>query len=451
MHFLAHRGDVSTSRRSDQVTIALARMAAGDPGAAAVQMGERWQGTMSNENAAWTWSVIAKQGGRALMPDAVEWSDRAWSALKARKGVAADRPDWGDDALAWHARAALRSGTGAARWRSLERAVDAMNSTERADPSWVYWRAQAELALATSARWRRSAHRRAPRWASCPPASISMACSPRKTSARPSARAPRPLPITPLERGMAHANAGLQRGLALVSLDLRDEGRREWNYTLRGMSDRELLAAAQWACDSGDWQLCINTSERTKNEIDIGQRYPMPFQRDIAAAARNAGVEPAFVFGLIRQETRFMGQARSPVGASGLMQLMPTTARWAARKAGIDYRPELITDPATNLRIGTFYLKLVLDSFGGSAPMAAAAYNAGPARPRRWRGGLMVDPAVWSENVPYIETRDYVKKVMTNAAIYAALLANQPPLLRPRLGPSIGPRDAEPAPLPDMP
>ena len=146
-----------------------------------------------------------------------------------------------------------------------------------------------------------------------------------------------------------------------------------------------------------------------------------------------------------------MGNMRSAVGANGLMQLMPATAKWAARKGGIPFRPELITDASTNLRIGSFYLKLVLDSLGGSDPMAAAAYNAGPARPRRWRGGLMLAPEVWTENVPFFETRDYVKKVMTNAAIYAALLGNKGPQLRPRLGPQIGPRDAEQPPAPDMP
>jgi soluble lytic murein transglycosylase len=217
------------------------------------------------------------------------------------------------------------------------------------------------------------------------------------------------------------------------------------------MNDRDMLAAAQWACDMSDWQLCINTSERTKVEIDVAQRYPMPFRRDIVEAATNAGLDPAFVFGLIRQETRFMGNMRSAVGANGLMQLMPATAKWAARKGNIPYRPDLISDASTNLRIGSYYLKLVLESFGGSDPMAAAAYNAGPARPRRWRGGLMLAPEVWTENVPFHETRDYVKKVMTNAAIYAALLGNKGPQLRPRLGPQIGPRDAEQPPAPDMP
>jgi soluble lytic murein transglycosylase len=361
-------------------------------------------------------------------------------------------PDWSDDALAWQVRAALRSATGATRWRAVERAIDAMGATEQADPAWVYWRAQAQVALAKDGPEGDAA--RAQGRAALAGLSTTLnfyGLLAAEDRGGAFALPPHPAPITPAERSAAHANPGLQRALALAALDLRDEGRREWNYTLRGMNDRELMAAAQWACDSNDWQLCINTSERTKAEVDLLQRYPMPYQRDIVAAARDEGLEPAFVFGLIRQETRFMARMRSYVGASGLMQLMPATAKWAARKGGIAYRPELIGDPATNLRIGTFYLKMVLDSFGGSAPMAAAAYNAGPARPRRWRGAANVDPVIWAENVPFLETRDYVKKVMTNAAIYAALQSNRPPLLRPRLGPEIGPHDAEQPVAPDLP
>ncbi len=451
-HWLAHRADAGTARRADLVTFALARMAASDPAAAAVQMGERWQAALGPENAAWTWSLIAKQGAQSLLPDAVDWQERAWAAYKPRKNAQADAPDWGDDALEWHARAALRSGTGAQRWKDMERSIDALSATDRAQGNWVYWRAKAEIALARDGA-EGDAARNAAR-ASLAELSTQLGfygLLAAEDLGIAFVLPPRPTPLTPLEHGLTHANPGLQRALALTALEMRDEGRREWNYTLRGMGDRELLGAAQWACDLSDWQLCINTSERTKTEIDLGQRYPMPFQRDISLAAQNAGLEPAFVFGLIRQETRFMGQMRSAVGASGLMQLMPSTAKWAARKGGIVYSPDLIADPATNLRVGTFYLKLVLDSFGGSQPMAAAAYNAGPARPRRWRGGMMVDPAVWTENVPFFETRDYVKKVMTNAAIYAALQSNKPPVLRPRLGGQIGPRDAEQPPSADMP
>ena len=121
------------------------------------------------------------------------------------------------------------------------------------------------------------------------------------------------------------------------------------------------------------------------------------------------------------------------------MQLMPATAKWTARKLGIDYAHERITHRDTNLQIGTGYLKLVLDSFDGSQALAAAGYNAGPSRPRKWRDGPVIDAAAWAENVPFTETRDYVKKVLSNATDYAALISGQPQSLRARLGAVIGP------------
>jgi soluble lytic murein transglycosylase len=134
------------------------------------------------------------------------------------------------------------------------------------------------------------------------------------------------------------------------------------------------------------------------------------------------------------------------------MQLMPATAKWTARKIGVDYSPELINDPNTNLRIGTGYLKLVLDAFDGSQVLAAAAYNAGPNRPRRWREGPWLETAAWAENIPFAETRDYVKKVLTNASIYAALSSTDAPSLRTRLGRVVGPRDSTaPEPDPNLP
>ena len=147
-----------------------------------------------------------------------------------------------------------------------------------------------------------------------------------------------------------------------------------------------------------------------------------------------------------------MATLRSHAGASGLMQLMPATARWTARKIGLAYSPETIIDPGINLRLGTGYLKLVLDAFDGSQALAAAAYNAGPNRPRRWREGPPMDSAAWAENIPFPETRDYVKKVLLNATVYAALLDGEPAALRSRLGRTVGPRDANaPEPEKDLP
>ena len=141
-----------------------------------------------------------------------------------------------------------------------------------------------------------------------------------------------------------------------------------------------------------------------------------------------------------------MPDARSNVGASGLMQLMPKTARWMAKKIALAYRPEQIVDPTLNVTLGTSYLKLVLEDFGGSRAMAAAAYNAGPSRPRRWREGPAIEPSIWAENIPFNETRDYVKKVLANAAVYSTLMNGRALSLKDWLGLSIGPRQvSEPA------
>jgi soluble lytic murein transglycosylase len=131
--------------------------------------------------------------------------------------------------------------------------------------------------------------------------------------------------------------------------------------------------------------------------------------------------------------------ARSGVGASGLMQVMPATARWTARKIGLtEFRPHQITELDTNIAIGTAYLKLALDDFEGSLPMAAAAYNAGPNRPRAWRNGPVLAAEIWAENIPFDETRDYVQRVLSNTVNYAALISGQPQSLRARLG-EVGP------------
>jgi soluble lytic murein transglycosylase len=141
------------------------------------------------------------------------------------------------------------------------------------------------------------------------------------------------------------------------------------------------------------------------------------------------------VYGLIRQESRFIVDAQSHVGASGLMQVMPATARWTAKKVGLSYSPSQISDIGTNLTLGMSYLHLVLNDFNSPAAslLAAAAYNAGPSRSRAWRAALTqsgaIDAAIWIENIPFNETRDYVKKVLVNthlyAQIYPQLLANK--------------------------
>jgi soluble lytic murein transglycosylase len=121
---------------------------------------------------------------------------------------------------------------------------------------------------------------------------------------------------------------------------------------------------------------------------------------------------------------------------------MPATAKWTAKKIGLSsFTPDQITDREVNVAIGTGYLKLVLDDFEGSMPMAAAAYNAGPGRPRNWRNGPVLEAAIWAENIPFQETRDYVKKVLSNTTNYAAIITGKPQSLKARLG-TVGPRTA---------
>jgi len=180
----------------------------------------------------------------------------------------------------------------------------------------------------------------------------------------------------------------------------------------------------------------------------------MPYKKEVLARSREIGLDPAYVYGLIRQESRFITDARSGVGASGLMQVMPATAKWTAKKIGLtDFKPQQITERDVNIAIGTGYLKLVLDDFAGSMPLAAAAYNAGPGRPRSWRGGSgapLLEAAIWAENIPFTETRDYVKKVLANTTIYAAMITGQTQSLKTRLG-QIGPRDAQTTENRDLP
>jgi soluble lytic murein transglycosylase len=475
-----------TRAQSELATIALIRTAANEPDIAAEQLTQKWQQRLPRDLSAWAWAQVGRSAAQRLAANAHEHYRTAWAEAERAGG----EPLWSDETHAWSLRAALRLAPGNERWAAVQRAIDHMSEAEQRDPAWRYWgaRAQREWAAPGAAGDRA----RTQALATLRELAGQLHFYGKLASedlGQPFAVPARPLPLTAEEKAMAREHPGLARALRLIELGLRSEGVREWNFSLRGMTDRRLLAAADLACEREVWDRCINTSDRTRHEIDLDQRFPTPFRDDVLREARAIGLDPAYVYGLIRQESRFILDARSSVGASGLMQVMPATARWTAKKIGLPFTQEMITDRSTNLKIGTAYLKLVLDDFDGSQAMAAAAYNAGPSRPRRWREGATLEPAIWAENIPFSETRDYVKKVLSNATVYASLLAGQrqpapvvaapapvpeaasaaasaasavaapadlapapPPLLLPslraRLGPPIGPRDVA-APPPD--
>ncbi|MEO5770802.1 MAG: transglycosylase SLT domain-containing protein, partial [Burkholderiaceae bacterium] len=340
---------VGTRAASEIAAAALARMASSEPEMAATQLRERWQQRLPKDLAAWAWSQVGRQAAFRLAPDALGHFSVAWGEAE-RAGLT---PAWSDEVLGWNVRAALRSSSGGERWRMVQQAIAHMSEAEQRDPAWRYWRARAmrETAAAGAAGDR--------------PLTQALAALQQlagelhfygKLAAedlgQPVPLPPLPQPLRLEEREAAAQHAGLNRALQLISLGLRSEGVREWNFSLRGMNDRALLAAAARACEREIWDRCINTSDRTRNEIDLAQRYPMPFRSEVVAKAGEIGLDAAYVYGLIRQESRFVTDARSSVGASGLMQVMPATARWTAKKIGLPFSAEMITDRDTNLRIG---------------------------------------------------------------------------------------------------
>lgn len=436
--FLTGRAFVAAKSRKELVVLALVKVAIADPEQAAAQLDSKWGPMLSAEERNWLWGTIGRAAALKLWPQAGTYF-----------GNVTRNSDLSDDMLGWRVRAALRAG----QWKEVAPAINAMSDTAQLDPTWVYWKARA---LATERSEERRAQARELYQSIAGSRGFYEMLALEELGQRTVA-ATRPAPLTPEEKAAARANPALARGLYAIAIGLRSEGTREWNYATNlhdkgGMDDRALLAAADFACQREVWDRCINTSERTKGVVDIEQRFPMPFHDTVLRKAQDIGLDPAYVYGLIRQESRFIMDARSGVGASGLMQVMPATARWTARKIGLaDFTPGQINDRETNITIGTNYLKLALDDFDGSMALAAAAYNAGPGRPRSWRNGPVVEAAIWAENVPFNETRDYVKKVLANTTNYAAIISGRPQSLKERLG-RVGPRDAaEPEPNKDLP
>jgi len=422
---------VSNQRLNQELAVlALIRWADSAPDSAAQALQERWSKHLTNTQRAWAWGAIGKLAAQKLSDSALPYFQHASPEAMS------------DEHLAWRTRAALRQH----QWHDVLDSINAMSPDAASDPTWVYWRARALLQPGQTPAEQAQGRQLLQSIASVRGFYPMLA---QEELGQPITPPPAPAPLTAQEKDRAQANPGLQRALKAVALGLRSEGVREWNYTTNlhapgGMNDRELLAAADLACQNAIWDRCINTSERTRNVIDLAQRFPMPYRQAVIERSRSINLDPAYVYGLIRQESRFITDARSGVGASGLMQVMPATARWTAKKLGLgNLNAQQLNDRDTNITIGTGYLKLILDDFAGSMPLAAAAYNAGPGRPRVWRGQPgtpSVEAAIWAENIPFNETRDYVKKVLANTTIYAAMITGQTQSLKARLG-QIGPPD----------
>jgi soluble lytic murein transglycosylase len=389
---------------------ALTQMAKNSPEEAA-NLWQQQQDKYAAAEQAYGWGQIGLHAARRHDSRAMSWflrAGRVGSELQAT----------------WKARAALRAG----QWIEVFRSIEAMPEATQNEAVWRYWKARSLKAM--------NAHY---------PANVLFAKLsreihyygllaeeelPAKLEARPA-----DYKITPNDLKAAETHIGLQRALLLRRLGDQGNALEEWNWALRGMDDRSLLAAAELARREEWYDRAIATAERTRDEHDFDLRYLAPY-RDLASAyAQENELDEAWVFGLMRQESRFIDYARSSVGAQGLMQIMPATAKWISRQLGLGKNAHAgVGKPETNIRFGTYYLKHIYDSLGQSPVMATAGYNAGPGRARRWQAETPLEGAIYVENIPFFETREYVKKVLTNAMFYRNRFGGVSQPLKERLG-----------------
>jgi peptidoglycan lytic transglycosylase len=422
-----------TQVQRELATVAIVRLARDNPQDAA-EYANALNLLFTPEQRGIVWGRIGHMAALRLMPEANDWYRRGGEQV----GMGPDAARV-VEVLEWQVRAALRAGD----WATVRHVVERMPPALRNDPAWVYWYARALGQEGRTAEAQDNFARIASQFHFYGKLAA-------EELGQPIALPARAQPPAPEEVEALRQNAGFARALKFYELGLRVEGNREWNWQLRGMNDRQLLAAAEFARSQGLLDRMINTSERTQSEYDFTQRFPSPFREAMVQYSAPLGLDENWIYGLIRQESRFIMDARSSVGATGLMQLMPATARYVARKMNVpNFSPARVNDLEVNLQLGTGYLKMVLDDLDGSMVLATAAYNAGPGRPRAWRASLArpVEGALFAETIPFSETRDYVKKVMSNSVYYAAMSENKAQSLKARLG-VIAPKSAGTTDLP---
>ena len=409
--FLEHKNfNLKTRAGRETVMYAAHRLARTAPSQAAQQwakLGERF----TDAERAYVWGLIAYQGAQRHDPNALAWYAKA--------------AELNDQQLAWKVRIALR----AKSWPDVLAAVDAMSPKEAQEPAWRYWKARAAKAQG------RAAEAQALFTALATDFSFYGQLAAEELGDRGKTPAASYKPTRDEVQAMAKV-PGFQRALAFYRLNLRFEGNREWSWTIRNFDDKQLLAAAEFAHRSEIYDRAINTADRTRELHDFSMRYLAPYRDVMKGYVSQQQLDEAWVYGLIRQESRFIADVKSSAGAAGLMQLMPATARWVAQKVGLkDFRGGAQTvNVETNLNLGTWYLKHVLDTLDNHPVLASAAYNAGPGRARAWRAAEPMDAAIYAESIPFNETRDYVKKVMSNANYYSQQFGQTLLSLKERIG-----------------
>jgi soluble lytic murein transglycosylase len=328
-------------------------------------------------------------------------------ALPALQALPPDGDD--EETRVWRVRAALLNDD----WRGALQAIERLADAEKNRPEWRYWRARALEQVgereAAAEGFRQVAKERD---------LFGFLAADRLGQSYELAHRPSLIEAWELER--LTQTPPFRRATEFRALGETNEARAEWMHAVKTLPPRDLVVAATLA-QRWNWNtLAIFTVARAGEWDDLDLRYPLLFENAVVREAGRQRVDPGVILGVIRQESAFDALAQSAAGARGLMQIMPSTGQDIARSFG-ERLPSAarLHDAEVNLRYGTHFLRDLLDRFEGNLALAAAAYNAGSTRVRRWApSGRPLPADVWMEQIPFRETRHYVMTVLANAVIY---------------------------------
>ncbi|MDP1708538.1 MAG: transglycosylase SLT domain-containing protein [Gammaproteobacteria bacterium] len=408
-----------TPKARDIVRHGVKRLARTDAAQAAVHWQRIKSGyTFSPEEIGVTERDIAVSAALQRLPQALDW-------------LAAINPDQADERVRqWRVRAALARQD----WRAGLAALDALTPAEREDEQWRYWRARA-LEQAGSATAGVGPHAN--------PEQLYTSLAQKRSYygflaadrlQQPYVFNDRPIELTEAELGKVSTLPGIMRCRELYQLDLIPSARREWDYVTAAMGERERQLAAVIASRWGWHDRSIFTLAKAEHNDDLELRFPTAFRDQVLASAEQQGLDPAWIYGVIRQESAFMPDARSSAGALGLMQLMPATGKQTAKLLNSPLRHiNDLLEIDKNIQVGSAYLRHVLDKNNDHQALATASYNAGPSRIRQWLPDSTQKADIWVENIPFTETRNYVQQVMAYSAIFGHRLGRAIVPLRERM------------------
>lgn len=315
----------------------------------------------------------------------------------------------------WRVRVCLRQGD----WTAALHWLDRLSASERDSPRWRYWRGRTLESLG-----RTEEARQAYRTIADQRDYHGFLAADRLGAPYAIPSAPLAVPATELDALLA-GSPGLLRARELYILGREPEAEAEWRQTTQQFDPPALKRAASLA-HRWDWHpQAIATVARAEYWDDLDLRFPLAYREEVMNNARASALDPAWVYAVIRQESGFRPAARSPVGALGLMQIMPATGQEMARQLrdAAGGAPDLLLQPETNLRLGVRYLQSILERLQGNPVLATAAYNAGPNKIAGWLPSRSAVPAdLWAETIPYQETRSYVQRVLEYATVYTRRL-----------------------------